>query len=177
MADNKKEENMASMSLGDHLEELRTRLILAISGLFVGLVVCMFFGSFLIDLLLIPYDNAILSIKKDEKPVSFDPSERYVINLVPYENAMVMLKNDDKSESFGALDLFTFNLTPYEKVADTDKSKDSPKKNQLKQLISRNLTALQETLSHILPPTKLKRARNLQRSVRQRVLWSISRQV
>lgn len=132
MADNKKKENMASMSLGDHLEELRTRLILAISGLFVGLVVCMFFGSFLIDLLLIPYDNAILSIKKDEKPVSFDPSERYVINLVPYENAMVMLKNDDKSESFGALDLFTFNLTPYEKVADTDKSKDSPKKKSTK---------------------------------------------
>lgn len=58
------EEHMASMSLGDHLEELRTRLILAIVGLFVGLVVCMCFGKFLIGLLLIPYDNAMIKISE-----------------------------------------------------------------------------------------------------------------
>ena len=65
MADYENEEDMASMSLGDHLEELRSRLILAITGLFIGLVVCMCFGSFLIDLLLIPYDGAMEEIKKD----------------------------------------------------------------------------------------------------------------
>lgn len=114
MADNEKDEQMTSMSLGDHLEELRTRLILAISGLFVGLVVCMCFGSFLIDLLLIPYNNAIETIKEEEKTVSFDPSDRYVINLVPYENGMELLKDDKSQEFLETSSLYMVNLTPHE---------------------------------------------------------------
>jgi len=82
------EEHMNSMSLGDHLEELRSRLILAISGLFLGLIICMCFGTYLLDLLLIPYNKAMKEIEEKKIITPFNPSERYVINLVPYESAL-----------------------------------------------------------------------------------------
>jgi sec-independent protein translocase protein TatC len=44
-----------TMSLGDHLEELRTRLILAITGLVVGTVICLFFGGQIIRFIERPY--------------------------------------------------------------------------------------------------------------------------
>ena len=47
------------MSLGDHLEELRLRLFLALSGLIVASVVCLFFGSRIIAFIEIPYNNAM----------------------------------------------------------------------------------------------------------------------
>ncbi len=43
------------MSLGDHLEELRIRVILAVLGLAVGLAVCLFFSKFFLGLLAKPY--------------------------------------------------------------------------------------------------------------------------
>jgi len=43
------------MSLADHLEELRKRLILALLGLTVGLAICMFFGKFIVDFITQPY--------------------------------------------------------------------------------------------------------------------------
>ncbi|MHC4468803.1 MAG: hypothetical protein ACYSUZ_05465 [Planctomycetota bacterium] len=42
---NYKEEELPSMSLGDHLEELRLRMILALAGIVLGLIVCLFFGK------------------------------------------------------------------------------------------------------------------------------------
>lgn len=48
-----------TMSLGDHLEELRARLILAILGLLVGSVICLFFGGRIIRFIEKPYDIAI----------------------------------------------------------------------------------------------------------------------
>jgi len=135
------EEHMTSMSLGDHLEELRTRLILAISGLSVGLVICMCFGSFLIDLLLIPYDKAMVKIKKEQNTVAFEPSERYVINLVPYENAMEILGNKKNRESVDTSDIYMVKLTSGEKNAEQsaplslditpyDKDMDIPKTDE-----------------------------------------------
>ncbi len=47
------------MSLGDHLEELRSRLILIFAGVLLGLVVCLFFGKFFIELLTTPYGKAL----------------------------------------------------------------------------------------------------------------------
>jgi len=102
----KQEEHMVSMSLGDHLEELRTRLILAICGVFLGLVICMFFGKYLIGVLLIPYDNAMeeitqTQIEKAAKEGTFaDPNEavaniNYSLNLTsvhPAEGFMVFIK-------------------------------------------------------------------------------------
>ena len=46
-----------TMSLGDHLEELRARLILAILGLLVGSVICLFFGRRIITFIQGPYDR------------------------------------------------------------------------------------------------------------------------
>ena len=44
-----------SMSLGDHLEELRIRLSLAIVGLAIGAVICLVFGSKIISFIEKPY--------------------------------------------------------------------------------------------------------------------------
>ena len=62
MAEHKRkheDEELISMSLGDHLEELRIRMILALAGLLIGLVVCLFFGKYFIRLLEAPYNKAI----------------------------------------------------------------------------------------------------------------------
>jgi sec-independent protein translocase protein TatC len=46
-----------TMSLGDHLEELRSRLILALLGLAIGTIICLFFGSWIIEFIEKPYNN------------------------------------------------------------------------------------------------------------------------
>ena len=48
-----------TMSLGDHLDELRARIIWALLGLFVGMTVCMIFGKVIIDFIEIPYKWAM----------------------------------------------------------------------------------------------------------------------
>ena len=50
------------MSLGDHLEEFRTRLIRIILGLAVALVAALLIGSNVVDLLKTPYVKAMASI-------------------------------------------------------------------------------------------------------------------
>ncbi|MHC4558161.1 MAG: twin-arginine translocase subunit TatC [Planctomycetota bacterium] len=45
----------STMGLGDHLEELRARLILAILGLVIGTVICLFFGRRIIQFIEGPY--------------------------------------------------------------------------------------------------------------------------
>ncbi len=57
-------EQLKSMSLGDHLEELRARMILAILGLLVGMVVCLFFGKILIGVMSQPFENEIGKLEK-----------------------------------------------------------------------------------------------------------------
>jgi sec-independent protein translocase protein TatC len=48
-----------TMSLGDHLEELRLRLILALLGLSAAVAVCLFFGTFIIAFIEKPYIAAM----------------------------------------------------------------------------------------------------------------------
>jgi sec-independent protein translocase protein TatC len=48
-----------SMSLGDHLEELRVRLILALIGLSVAVAVCLGFGTYIIAFIERPYIAAM----------------------------------------------------------------------------------------------------------------------
>jgi len=45
----------STMSLGDHLEELRVRMILAIVGLVAGAIICLIFGSQIITFIEKPY--------------------------------------------------------------------------------------------------------------------------
>ena len=59
-------ENLKSMSLGDHLEELRGRLILAMAGLFIGLIICMFFGKTLIGVMSNPFEKKIAQLHKEK---------------------------------------------------------------------------------------------------------------
>jgi sec-independent protein translocase protein TatC len=47
------------MSLGDHLEELRARLILALLGLVVGVVVSLIFGTQILRIIEWPYNKAV----------------------------------------------------------------------------------------------------------------------
>lgn len=48
-----------TMSLGDHLEELRARLILALLGLTIGAIVSLIFGKHILAFMRKPYDNAM----------------------------------------------------------------------------------------------------------------------
>jgi sec-independent protein translocase protein TatC len=59
-----------TMSLGDHLEELRTRLILAILGLVIGTVICLFFGRRIITFIEGPY-NRIMEGYAEKKVEEF----------------------------------------------------------------------------------------------------------
>jgi sec-independent protein translocase protein TatC len=51
----KRDIKFTEMSLGDHLDELRVRVILAIVGIAVGLTICMFFSGYFLELLARPY--------------------------------------------------------------------------------------------------------------------------
>lgn len=55
MAEKDEHNSFLEMSLGDHLEELRMRIILAVLGLAVGLAVCLCFSKFFLGLLTKPY--------------------------------------------------------------------------------------------------------------------------
>jgi sec-independent protein translocase protein TatC len=71
MGDTMKKQDPLSctMSLGDHLEELRARLILAILGLAVGSIVALIFGTFVLRFIEKPYKIAMRErIEKTELP-------------------------------------------------------------------------------------------------------------
>ncbi|MEN8128003.1 MAG: twin-arginine translocase subunit TatC [Planctomycetota bacterium] len=76
MSEEETKENLKSMSLGDHLEELRARLILMILGIVVGLIATLFFGTHLVSFLKTPYYNAMkrISMQKSESLPS-DPND------------------------------------------------------------------------------------------------------
>jgi len=64
-----------TMTLGEHIEELRARLILAVLGLGVAVVVCMFLGKFIITFVEIPYVKAM---GKDARLQCIDPAEGFI---------------------------------------------------------------------------------------------------
>jgi len=59
MGDTEKKEDLldSTMSLGDHLEELRSRLIRAIIGLVIGAIICLCFGRRIIAIIQAPYNK------------------------------------------------------------------------------------------------------------------------
>ena len=74
-------EKFVEMSLGDHLEELRTRLILAIIGLVVSLVVCMFFSRFFLSLMAKPYLYALQQAGMKPMLQAITLSEKFMVYM------------------------------------------------------------------------------------------------
>lgn len=62
-------DNLKSMSLGDHLEELRARLILSLLGVVIGLAVMLFFGTKLVTFLSTPYYHAMEKVYQQKYKV------------------------------------------------------------------------------------------------------------
>ena len=69
----------STMSLGDHLEELRGRLILAFSGLLVGAAICLCFGTRIIKFIEKPYLD-LFQAKAVESPTK-DSTIELIENL------------------------------------------------------------------------------------------------
>lgn len=66
------------MSFGDHLEELRSRLIKAVLGLVAGTAVCTYFGSQIFVLLTTPYVEMMQMHGYPAEMVSLDPTETFL---------------------------------------------------------------------------------------------------
>jgi len=86
MAENKRNKReLSSMSLGDHLDELRARLILIVLGIIVGLIITLFFGARLVSFLEIPYYHAMqkFSIEEPDEKLPTDVSflEENLVNI------------------------------------------------------------------------------------------------
>ncbi len=77
----KEVEQFKSMSLGDHLEELRLRLILAIAGLVAGLGICFCFGHFLLGLLVEPYYKAMKKSGLTPMLQAISPAETFMVYM------------------------------------------------------------------------------------------------
>ena len=75
------EEELASMSLGDHLDELRYRLVRAVGGLILGVVVSLFFGKYFFDLLMFPYNWAMTNAGLKPQMLALKPMEQFIIYL------------------------------------------------------------------------------------------------
>jgi sec-independent protein translocase protein TatC len=81
MTKDKRMHELTSMSLGDHLEELRARLILIILGVVVGLIVCLFFGRFFVNLLIVPFAKAIDSPDVIRELQTIQPAEGFLVYI------------------------------------------------------------------------------------------------
>ena len=75
------EEQLISMSLGDHLEELRGRLILIITGLVIGVAVCLIFGKYLVGVLKVPYDKTLEDLELTISLIAIHPAEGFMVFL------------------------------------------------------------------------------------------------
>jgi len=56
----------STMSLGDHLEELRTRILLALAGLALAFILCLVFGKQIISFAKWPYVTAVTQVLEEE---------------------------------------------------------------------------------------------------------------
>ena len=81
MDDSDNKEKLPSMSLGDHLDELRTRLMLTIAGLVIGLIICLFFGKFFIGILETPYNKVIDGAASSTNLQTIQPAEGFLVYI------------------------------------------------------------------------------------------------
>jgi len=69
-----------TMSLGDHLEELRGRLILALGGLLIGTAICLVFGARIIKFVERPYHKVFQAHKAE--PQTEENASKLAENLI-----------------------------------------------------------------------------------------------
>jgi sec-independent protein translocase protein TatC len=75
------EEQLQSMSLGEHLEDLRYRLIMAISGILGGFIVCLIIGKWILKLASWPYKRAMLRAGLEPSLQAIQPSEQFLVYI------------------------------------------------------------------------------------------------
>jgi sec-independent protein translocase protein TatC len=82
--DTEETQDLTSMSLGDHLEELRARLIMALVALAIGILICFSMGKYIIRFIQGPYTSVMNSytLKKYKDP-----------NALPLTLSQVVLTN------------------------------------------------------------------------------------
>lgn len=77
------EEDMARMSFLEHLEELRTRILWALGGLLVVYVLCLAFAKDLLELVRLPFQNAVNAISAETgeaiKLINIRPLEQFQV--------------------------------------------------------------------------------------------------
>jgi sec-independent protein translocase protein TatC len=74
------EHNFNEMTLGDHLEELRLRVILALLGFAVVLTICLFFSKFFLSFMAQPYFAAV-GQNADARLQAITLPEKFVVYL------------------------------------------------------------------------------------------------
>ncbi|MHC4499134.1 MAG: twin-arginine translocase subunit TatC [Planctomycetota bacterium] len=77
MGDTKKKDDLfnSTMSLGDHLEELRMRLLYALGGLVFASIICFCFGPKIIAFMEKPYINAMV---KEARLITLAPADGFI---------------------------------------------------------------------------------------------------
>jgi len=86
-----KEDDLRTMSLGDHLEELRLRLVLALAGLAIALILSFFFGRYFVKVLLLPYEEAIRSLNVEPSLQAIKVTEPFMVYIKAVLVAAVLI--------------------------------------------------------------------------------------
>lgn len=84
---NRRDEELKSMSLGDHLEELRARLILALAGFLVAAILGFIGGKWFLHLIFVPYELAMEKAGLQVQLLASKPAEK----LMAYMKASLVL--------------------------------------------------------------------------------------
>lgn len=72
------DEDLKSMSLGDHLDELRARLVLALLGFVVAAVIGFIAGKWFLQVILLPYELAMENAGLKIQLLAFKPAEKFM---------------------------------------------------------------------------------------------------
>src|SRR5215470_15682333 len=70
--------NEVRMSFGEHLEDLRWRLLKALIGLAIGTGICMYFGSEILGFLTTPFNKAMIANGYKPEMIIIDPTEAFM---------------------------------------------------------------------------------------------------
>jgi len=104
-----------TMSLGDHLEELRARLILAIMGLLLGTIVALICGKYIIRFIERPYLKVVAP--KLAKPEQKDKADEPNDTFTAFCNALAVELASDPNAPDIDPNIVTFIKNVYVKVA------------------------------------------------------------